>query len=142
MPQLLGTYRRDVQWVATATGAFACAFPGFILGYFLMPSGRDLGAAYACVVGGAVASLLIVAALSYTFRVPSTRALPLLAGLAAALYLWFAARGAVASVGLDEQPWLVLVRVVCLFAVFLWWWRARQARPAERRAALPLLNRE
>lgn len=142
LPQLLGTYRREVQWVATATGVFACAFPGFILGYFLMPAGSDPGPAYASVVGGAAASLLIGAALSYTFRVPSTRALPLLASLAAALYLWFASRGALATVGLDKAPWLVLVRVICLVAVSLWWWRARQAQPPVRRTALPLLTRE
>lgn len=121
--QLLGPARRSTLWLTSAFGVFAAAFPGFIVGYFLVTDttpGRAL-TVYGVMLLCAAASWAVVSATVRWFRVPSTLALPTLATLSAGAYYWFAtprsldALGASPVVGLSLR-W-VLVALVAVWGM-------------------------
>jgi len=83
---------------STAMGAFAAAFPGFVLGYFLAPEAPTVAEAYGWTLGTAATSLLLFSTARFLLRIPPGRAARLSAALALALYYWFALPAAATSI--------------------------------------------
>lgn len=95
IPQILGRARNSNDWLFAPYGVFAAAFPGFVLGYYLVP---DLtlaaaGRVYAVIAATAMASYVIVASLVALTRVPYGYAMPALGALALLFYYWWGAAG-------------------------------------------------
>jgi nitrite reductase (NADH) large subunit len=95
IPQILGPARKSSRWLRTPYGAFAAAFPGFVLGYYLVPDVTlaEAGRVYGVILGAALGSYLLVAALVLLARIPSSWAMPALGGLALLIYYWWGAPG-------------------------------------------------
>lgn len=130
--QLLGADRRTHRWLLTPLGAFAAAFPGVVLAFFLLPAEPAVARAYGQVaLGGAASWGLVGAALRIT-RAGWQEAFPALGALSAALYLGFALPGAAGAWGVPEAaPWAGGAGVALAAA---WGIRAlRSARPAAPR---------
>ena len=94
--QTLGDAARPGHWLFTPYGAFAAAFPGFIVGYYTTTDVALATAPAALAVYGHVglwmlASWVAVAALALAFRVTGPAATMPIAGLSFGLYYWFAA---------------------------------------------------
>lgn len=108
-------------WILTSYGAFAAAFPGFVLAYYLIPDGTPADAAgvYLGMGTGAVASWVAVGAVALPFRLPSESALPILGALALGLYYWFGAPGIAEAWQLGEVM-TVSIRAVAIFLLTLW----------------------
>jgi len=126
---------RGAAWLASPFGIFAAGFPGFVVGYFTAADGglATAGSVYMRVVGGALASLLLVAAMVMAIRPSATAALRWLGGGSAALYYWYAAPGIAAFLGAGSAGSAAL-RGAALALVAFWLWRAHRPGP---RAALP-----
>ena len=133
--QTIGPARRGVGWLRTSFGAFAAAFPGFIIGYFAVTNG-DLSTAplvYADVLGCAAASYIIVACITVVGNVSAKVMVPVLGGLAFLFYYWFAAPGLGKAYGVpDVGP--VVIRAAAVSLLTIWAWQG-WARRALRRAA-------
>lgn len=102
IPQVLGAARQTGAWVRTPYGAFAAAFPGFVVAYYLVGDVTlaEAGRVY-LVFGGAMAmSWLLVAAGVAVARAPAHAALPTVGALALLLYYWLGAPGIAESWGL------------------------------------------
>ena len=99
--QTLGPARRTSAWLATPFGAFAAAFPGFVVGYFTVTDGpiSQAGAIYGNVVAWMAASWIATALVVTVFRVGFQRALLALGGGSLGLYYWFAAPVIVGATG-------------------------------------------
>lgn len=119
--QIVGPARRGTGWVFTGFGAFAAAFPGFVVGYYTVQDG-PLGTAAAVYLHvvlwmalsyGATAGL--VGAFGFTARV----VLPFLAATAAGLYYWFASPLVAEALGLGEVGAVVL-RAAAFALVAVW----------------------
>lgn len=125
--QTLGRARRDVRWLRTAFGAFAAAFPGFIVGYFTTTNGTlaDAGAVYLHVATWALGSYLVVAAIAVLARVSVRLAMPVLGGLSLGLYYWFASPALATAWGLPESAGAA-VRALAFTLVGVWAWRQRE----------------
>lgn len=132
--RLLGRSRLDGTWPRHPFGAFAAAFPGFVLGYFTVPDAplATWPWVYAQVAGWSAISWSVVSAVAVGFRIPADRALPSLAAIAAGIYYAFAAPGIAQGLGLPDPAGGIL-RIAALVLVTCWWWRA--ARLSTRRAA-------
>ncbi|MGH7693645.1 MAG: hypothetical protein ACRENH_01620, partial [Gemmatimonadaceae bacterium] len=91
--QTLGPGAQTARWLATPFGAFAAAFPGFILGYFTLSDGSitTAGRVYQHMLVWTLASLAVTAAVVLAFHVPARRGVAALGALSIALYYWFAA---------------------------------------------------
>jgi hypothetical protein len=121
IPQLLGTSRHTVRWIATPYGAFFAALPGFIIGYNQVQDGPLSSAAlvYATTLGWSLASLLVFAAAVLVLRIPSRLALPMVAGLAGGIYYWYA--GPAIASQLAAAEWLGAgIRIVGIGLVAFW----------------------
>ena len=121
LAQRLGPARRTAQWLATPYGAFFAALPGFVIGYNHVNDGAwsTAGLVYTVVLGWSLASYLLIATLVLALRVPSWRALPLLAAGAGGIYYWYAGSAIVMQFGAPE--WLgVGVRTVGIAIPALW----------------------
>lgn len=129
--QTIGPLRRDNRWLRTGFGAFAAAFPGFVIGYFTAENGdlSTAGAVYLRVLGLAAVSYGIVAVLATVLRLKSAVAMPLLGGVALGLYYWYATPKLVTAYGAPDVSTVVL-RV--LIGVTLAFW----LRGVLRRSAL------
>lgn len=129
IPQTLGESRTSHRWLFTGYGAFAAAFPGFVLGYYLTSDGplASAGLVYLTVAAGALVSYVLVSAAVRALGLRVSVMMPLLAGAAIGIYYWFAGPIIATGLGLGEYAGLVL-RVVALTLVAAWLWRAgRQA---------------
>jgi hypothetical protein len=131
--QLLGRGRKTHGWLQTPFGAFAAAFPGFILGYNLMPDGdpASAGTVYLTVGLAAVASYGLTQVLVRLARLPAATAIRLLGGIAFGLYYWFAARSVSDHLGLPAQAPAV-IRVAALLLLLTWFLKSagtREGRP-------------
>ena len=131
VPQTLGPTRHNTGWLNTAFGVFAAGFPGFVYGFGttaqVEPSEAGLVYLYVAMCAGAsyLATRLVVK--GGGFR--AEHALPVLAGLAAGAYYWFAAPGTVETLGLGSIGVWVL-RLAALGFVTYWVVRAKRTRLA------------
>lgn len=131
----LGSARDGTGWTRTVFGAFAAAFPGFVLGYFTTADGPLSAAAtvYAPVFAWAGASWLVTTAAVVRWRIRPEVALPALGAVAAGIYYAFAAPQLATAIGLPEAG--NLLRAAFLTLVVAWWWRAERRLPQGRLAA-------
>jgi hypothetical protein len=123
--EALGPARRGHGWLATAYGAFAAAFPGFVAGYYTTPNGPPGAAAavYLHVAAWAAGSYLATALLVCALNVGASLALAILAAAAVALYYWFAAPLIASAFALGDAG-AVVVRAAALALVVAWLWQA------------------
>jgi hypothetical protein len=123
--QMLGGARGGAAWLATPFGAFAAAFPGFVVGYYTLENGRlaTAGGVYLHVILWMAASYAVTAAAVGIARPATPRALALLAGAGVGLYYWFASPVLAAGLGLP-QPYAVPLRVLFLGLATAWLYRA------------------
>jgi hypothetical protein len=86
-------------WMKTPMGLFSAAFPGLVIGYFLVDDGSlaDWLGAYGYALIGAAMSAIILGGAVVVARVHARRAAPVLAALAVGAYYWFAAPASVAA---------------------------------------------
>ena len=127
--QLLGRTRLDHGWLGTSFGAFAAALPGFILGYYALPTiaAPSLLLAYGAPLAGALLSFLLVSAAVRVLRLSAASALVGLAAAAISLHYWFAGPTVAAALGLGSAAvWLVRVGAGAVIAV--WTVRALRGR--------------
>ncbi|MHC5010673.1 MAG: hypothetical protein ACYTG6_06935 [Planctomycetota bacterium] len=91
--QTLGVARKSAAWLFTPFGAFAAAFPGFVLGYYQEVDGPldTAGAVYLGIAGWTAASYVLVFAVVWLTNLGATTVMPLLAAAAAGIYYWYAA---------------------------------------------------
>jgi hypothetical protein len=120
LPQLMGPFRRTEDWLRTATGAFACGFPGFVLGYFMVPAGSSLGVSYLWILGGTVVFCVVTSAVVWLTGVGSRVALPSLAALAIAIYYWNAIPGMLRVFGVTAFAPVTTGRLA-VFGFVGWW---------------------
>lgn len=124
----LGPARHTTAWITKPFGAFAAAFPGFVLGYFVTSDGGWAPEVYVVVLGGAAASWGATAIVTGLLELPARRVLPALAALAVGTYYVFAAPALAGAFGLPGAVGEA-TRVVAVAFVGIWWWRAdRRAR--------------
>jgi nitrite reductase (NADH) large subunit len=136
--------QRSWEMLRTPLGVFAAAFPGFVLGYFLLPGDASILDAYLNVIVFSAAALLVVAAADqYVLR---NRALTLrvAAATAAGLYYWFTipsiANAADKLVHLGAAPdWAVAAtRVLFLAIVAVWFLLSLRQVPHEEEDELTI----
>jgi len=128
--QLLGRSRRSASWLLQPFGAFAAGFPGFVLGYFLAPSGGPevAGAVYLTVAAASLGSYLLVAFIAIGLQTPSSGVIPGCAVAAASFFYWFSATDISRAWGWDA-PGIWTIRIVA-FALIGLWLKRRVARAA------------
>jgi nitrite reductase (NADH) large subunit len=121
-----------VRWIMNPFGIFAAAFPGFVIGYFQTDNTAfaGAGATYLTVAAWAAGSLVLVILLVGLLRPKPTVVLPLLGGLAVALYYWFAAPALATAYGLPATGAVVL-RALALVLIVTWLRAAFRRPPAE-----------
>jgi len=129
----LGARRSSSRWLVTPYGAFAAAFPGFIVGYYTTTDGILSTApdVYLHVALYSAVSYVIAVAVVLLARLAAERSTLLLAAAAVALYYWFAAP-AIATALVLPTWWVIGVRVASVSLVLFWLMRAM---PPEVRAA-------
>jgi nitrite reductase (NADH) large subunit len=135
--QTIGPHRRDTGWLRTSFGAFAAAFPGFIIGYFTVEN-SGLGAAAAVywhVAAWSVGSYAVVAAVVAALRVRASVAMPALSVGAIGLYYWFAAPAIMTSWSAPAS-YAGALRTLAALLLLAWvgtvGWRARQVVAVSR----------
>lgn len=111
--------------LTTPMGVFALAFPGFVLGYFLTPEGPGLLEAYGWTLGGAVASVAILAGLFGLFRPPPVWRVRTPAALALGIYYWFTLPAAAESIrealgASGAQPGILAAQIGVLGVAGVW----------------------
>jgi hypothetical protein len=113
--------REGGLWTRTAFGAFAAAFPGFVLGYFTTVDGPASTAPwiYAQIAGWCGISWIVTSLAVFARQVPPQKALPVLAALAAGVYYAFAAPKLAAGLGWEEGG--DGFRIAFLTLVAVWW---------------------
>jgi nitrite reductase (NADH) large subunit len=130
MAQTVGPLRKHSGWVRTGFGAFAAAFPGFIIGYFTTTNGdlASAGAVYDQVLGFAAASYGVVAVLALLLNARAQWAMPVLGAAALGLYYWYASPSLAESYALTPAAaWAI--RVVMGAAIGWWLWRTLRRVP-------------
>ena len=129
LAQTIGPLRRESGWFRTGFGAFAAAFPGFIIGYFTSANGEfsTAGAVYFRVFGFAALSFTAVAAAATAFHVRAAIAMPVLGAAALGLYYWYAAPGLTTAYGL---PAVTTLELRVLMGLVLVYWLASVLRRA------------
>ena len=120
--QLLGGNRFGTAWLRTGFGAFAAAFPGFVVGYFTTTDVplAEAGSVYLHVGLYAAISYLLVAAAVYLFRPSSGLVFVVLGAVAAALYYWFAVESILGAFGVAEPLWTLVGRSFMVLVIVLW----------------------
>lgn len=126
----LGSYKNSSGWLVTPYGAFAAAFPGFIVGYYTTTDGILATApdVYLHVALYSAISYLIAVAVVLVGRFAAELSTLLLAGVAAGLYYWFVAP-AIATALVLPAWWVIGVRVASLTLVAFWLMRATRRQP-------------
>lgn len=124
--QTLGTNSNSGPWLLTPFGAFAAAFPGFVIGYYTTTDVTlsAAGSVYAHVGLWMLVSYAVIAGLSLAFRIPGAVATLPIGGLSFGLYYWFAAPVVTESLAL--AGWApTAIRAVAFTLLAVWSWRAR-----------------
>jgi nitrite reductase (NADH) large subunit len=119
--QTLGTTRQTAAWLRTGFGAFAAAFPGFIVGYY---TSSDValsaaGSVYLYIGAWALGSYLLVTILVHVFKLQSGLAVLLLGGLALSLYYWYAVEVVLTAMGIGGM-WPMALRGATLLLIGVW----------------------
>jgi hypothetical protein len=125
--QTLGPSRRGAGWLLTGFGAFAAAFPGFIIGYFTTEDttiGNAFGV-YANVAAWTLASYAVLAAFSAVLRLRASVGVPVFGALAFILYYWLAAPAVATAFGFAAGG-AYAIRVLAVALVVLWAVRATE----------------
>ncbi len=135
--QTLGPARRSSAWLTTGFGAFAAAFPGFVMGYYATQDValQGAGGVYLEVFLWAIASYVLTTAIVRFWDIPATRMLPMLGGVAAAVYYWFASPLLAAGLSLAPLEWPLRIGFLSLVAA--WSWRAVRHPPREAPSPAP-----
>jgi hypothetical protein len=133
--QTIGPLRRDTGWIRTAFGAFAAAFPGFIIAYFTTENGplSAAPAVYARVAGFSLASYAAVAAVVAAFRLRAAVAVPVLGACALGLYYWYSTPTLVDAYRLPAVAVPVLrsaIGALLAFWLVAAWPEGEESRPA------------
>ncbi len=128
---VLGPARKSGAWLTTPYGIFAAAFPGFVLGYYLLHnvSLRAAGTVYLEVALWAGASYLVTLAGTWVFGLGAAATVRGLAVTAAGIYYWFASSVMATRLGMG-QAGAIALRVATLGLVVVWYWNARRAAVA------------
>ena len=121
IPKVIGKFTASNRWTITPLGIFILSFPGFILGYFTLPSGVSISPLY---VYGYIA---LSSALSYVIsqivllssKVQFSKALPISAACSIGLYYWFASEDISAVLDLSESG-IYVVRAFFLLIIGVW----------------------
>jgi len=123
------------RWTTSPFGAFALAFPGFVVGYAVLPdlTVAEAASAYGTVALWAAGSWVALATVVAVARLPARTALVLCGGLAAALYYWLSAPSIADQLGWPAGAMWGL-RATALVLVALW---LRRSRRASSRSATP-----
>ena len=134
--QTLGPSRRNTGWLTTGFGAFAAAFPGFVIGYFTTKDTTFSGAlgVYANVAIWSLGSYAVLGAVAAALSLRAAVALPVLGALAFVLYYWLAAPAVATAIGF-QAPGASAIRVVAITLVVLW-----AIRLVKSRSAAPPMN--
>lgn len=120
--QLLGPGRRSSAWLTSSLGAFAAAFPGVVLAFFLLPPDPGVARAYGQVALGGGVSWAVLGGAVALGGVGWRLAFPTLGALAAGPYLWFALPGVAVAWGV---PWAADgLRYAGVALVAVWWIQA------------------
>jgi len=119
--QILGTTRQSAAWLRTGFGAFAAAFPGFIVGYY---TSSDValsaaGSVYLYIGTWALGSYVLVSVLVQLLKMRSGLALLLLGGLALSLYYWYAVEVVLTAMGIGGL-WPMALRGAALLLIGVW----------------------
>jgi hypothetical protein len=127
--QTLGRARRSHRWLFSAYGALAAAFPGFIVGYYLVEDVRFADAAdvYLTIGAWAVGSYLLTSALVRGLHLGASTVLTALAALSVGLYYWFAAPLIAGTLGIGGAGVVAIWATVAGLLV-VWLLRAGNAR--------------
>jgi Pyruvate/2-oxoacid:ferredoxin oxidoreductase delta subunit len=128
---LLGRARHSLGWMVTPYGAFAAAFPGFVLGYFTTTDVpfSQAGSIYLWIAAWSLGSYLLTAVVVQLSGVRWESALPTLAALAVGSYYWFAAPDLAAALRVGGAG--LALRFLALATIVAWWWRAARGAPSE-----------
>jgi len=111
-----------------AHGSLAVAFPGFVLGYFLLPVDPTAIEVYAGVALGAAASWAVAMLALLAARVSAQRVIQTAAVAAFGSFYWFSARTIADTWQLHESAvWAVRLGALCLLVV--WIAARRSGRP-------------
>lgn len=112
---------RGEQWLLSPFGAFACAFPGFVIGYFTTTNGDGATAAstYAHVALWSLGSVAVLGMIARVIRVRASLMLLALGGLSAGIYYWYAAPRLAAAFG-GGATMGIGTRIFALCLVSLW----------------------
>lgn len=119
----MGASQPPGKWLATPFGLFAAAFPGFIFGYFQLVD-SPLSAAsetYKTVLMYAGVSLMIVAAFTLLFKIPTKLLTPILGAASVGMYYWFASTASFEAFGLSGG---VVFRWAMLVFISIWLFKA------------------
>jgi hypothetical protein len=137
---LLGARRHTSAWILTATGLFAIAFPGFVIGYFTIgdATAANVIPVYAHVLADTAISLVVLALLVIMSGASANRALPALGALAAGAYYWYAVPVILRTLN-DLSPAAVVIGRTTI-ALFLSWWLVRALTTSRRDAGNALLQ--
>jgi hypothetical protein len=125
--QHLGDERHGGGWTRTYFGAFAAAFPGVILAFFVGPT-TTLPSATASLVVGAGGAWIVVSLLVALIQPPWDRAILALGFTSIALWAWFASPGVAAAWGWPEGASLIRASGETLAVV----WLVHGLRPGRR----------
>lgn len=134
--QTMGEASGPVRWLRTPYGAFAAAFPGFVIGYYTTTDVAlsAAGSLYAHVGLWMLVSYVVIAAFALAFRIPGALATVPIAGLSIGLYYWFAAP--VVTEALALAGWAsTAIRAVAFTLIVAWFWRARGTPRTANRAS-------
>ncbi len=118
-----GPNKTTTYWLRTVYGAFAAAFPGFVIGYYTTVDGAldTAGTVYGTIALWMLGSYVVAAGLVLAFQISSTKGLRILAATAAALYYWLAAPGLAEAWSLpDAVIWTIRVPAILLVASWTW----------------------
>jgi len=134
--QTLGSSARSHRWLTTGFGAFAAAFPGFVLGYFTVGDApwTAAGSVYLHVGLWAAASYVLATLAVRTLGLEARVAVAVLGGAAVGIYYWFSTPVLIEAYGLTEAA-TAPVRATFLAVVGLWLWRALGRIPEEKASA-------
>ena len=120
-----GPNKTTTYWVRTVYGAFAAAFPGFIIGYYTTIDGplSTAGTVYGTIALWMVGSYAVAAGIVAMLQISSVRGLRILAAASAGLYYWLGAPGLAEAWNLpDVVIWAI--RLPALLLVVSWAWIA------------------
>lgn len=133
--QTLGKAARSGRWLLTPWGAFAAAFPGFMIGYFALEDGPLARAAsvYGTIAMWMAVSFAMTALIVLTRLIPTVWMTRLLGAAALTLYYWL---GAPALATAWDLPvgFTLGVRVAAVILMLVWLSRAPRGTRSRRSA--------